>query len=271
MILKITRLLLIMFILLGIVLALPNIAFAEGGGKNKKTKEIFLPPVANDNNDDKDEITNSLQARVKQKSPAYQVIGRELTKKELEAYGKNLSKEDIETQFLPRESKLVIIRAAITIGEAKNASLIVQKINFTDLKTYEYLVAYFTDLKEKYGSVLKGLVTEQELKLDEKQIFEETAATAYKTTFGIEAENLSEEEKQKLYSFLKGNDATTLTKMIEVLMKSMTEDDKKEILFDLLDEVGRSDLKKNIEFVSKIIKQDFTYQNLRELLQELKK
>lgn len=246
---KIARLISVLLILLSIIFTnTSNSVFAQGGDDQK-----------------------NLQARVHPKTPAYLVLGRQLTKKEIAAYGKNLTKEDIIRQFLPKESKLVIIRAVITIGEAKNATEIVQRLYFPEPKTYEELVSYLQERREKYGSALKGIIAEEQFKEDDGQVFEETALEAYETVFGVLPEELSQEEKQQLFTNLKESDALTLTKIIEVLVRSMTKEDKKEILFGLLDEIGRADLKKNSDFVNKIINQeDLTYKELKGLLEELK-
>ncbi len=49
----------------------------------------------------------------------------------------------------------------------------------------------------------------------------------------------------------------------------MNEDIKKAILFRVLGEIGRSDLKNNPTFIKKIIGQEFTCEELRELLKNI--
>lgn len=203
--------------------------------------------------------------------PVFRVLGRHLTAREIGAYGKKLSYENAISQLLHREPDLVTVRALITVGAAKNAAYIVKNLYFSEPKTYEWLVKYFEDLKDKYGSVEKGVESEKNLKLSEKQIFEGTALKAYKTVFGVSPEDLTPAEQQDLFNFFKSKQATTFTKMVVLLVESLTEDDKKQILYELLDEINRKDLKQNNNFVSKILEQDFTHENLRELLQQLKK
>lgn len=205
-------------------------------------------------------------------SNAYRVLGRELTSPELRALnGVTLSYQQVIDNYLYKEFHLAVIRAAITVGEAKNASEILKIYHPNKEKPYEEVVKDFVNYREKYGSVLKGLESEENLKLDDEKIFEDTALEAYEEVFGIQSDDLTNEDKQDLFVLLKGRDALTYTKMIVVLTDSMTQKDKKGILFSLLDEIKRSDLKKNQKFVTKILEQKFTYKNLKKLLQELKK
>lgn len=207
----------------------------------------------------------------KQQSDFFRVLGREATLKEKQAYGK-LTQKQIEEQFLYRESTLAPIRALLAIGEAKNISILQQYLQYEEPRTYLKWIEYFTDLKEKYGSVEKGINAEKNLRLSEKQIFEGTALKAYKIVYGVSEEALSVEDREQLFNFLKGKEATTLSKMVAALVKSMTPDEKKDLLFGLLDEINRPDLKKKSEFTGKILKQEVvTYEYLKELLKELKK
>lgn len=208
---------------------------------------------------------------LKKKSPAYRVLGREFTPQERAANGGNLTFEQVKNNYLHKELHLSVIRAAITVGEAKYASEILKVYGNTKAKPYEEVVKDFVQYREKYGSVLKGVQSETNLKLSEEQIFEETALKAYKAVFGVDTDELTAQEKQDIYTFLKGKEALTYTKMIEVFVKTMTQDEKKNILFGLLKEIKRDDLIKNKKFVDKILEQDFTHENLKKLLQELKK
>lgn len=207
-------------------------------------------------------------------SASQQVLGRKLTKKEQDLY-LNLNKEEkieaFKNDILPREQNLVVVRALISLGESGNATEIINYLHFTETKTYSELFDSFTKLKEKYGSVRKGLEAENKFKLSEEDIFKDTALKAYKTVFGTDEEKLTTDEKNQLFTFLKSKEAPTYTKMIEVLVKSMNEQDKKSILFSLLSEIGRPDLKENEEFTKKILEQDFTHESLKKLLEPLRK
>ena len=59
--------------------------------------------------------------------------------------------------------------------------------------------------------------------------------------------------------------------MVETLKQTITPEVKKQILFSALDQVGRADLKTNDNFVNKMLEQDFTYENLIKLFEELRK
>ena len=205
---------------------------------------------------------------------SHEVLGRKLTTKEQNLY-LNLTREDkvdaFKNDILPREQNLVVVRALIAVGESGNATEILNYLHFTETKTYSKILDDFTKLKEKYGSVRKGLEAENKFKLSEEDIFKDTALKAYKTVFGTDEEDLTSEEKTQLFNFLRSKEALAYTKMIEALVKSLTEQDKKSILFGLLSEIGRPDLKENQEFQKKILEQEFTHENLKKLLEPLKK
>lgn len=214
-------------------------------------------------------------AQEEEKTTASQeVLGRKLTTKEQNLY-LNLSREEkieaFKNDILPREQNLVAVRALISVGESGNATEILNYLHFTETKTYTQLMDRFVKLKEKYGSVKKGLEAENKFKLSEEDIFKDTALKAYKTVFGTDEKDLTNEEKTQLFNFLRSKEAPTYTKMIEALVKSLTEQDKKSILFGLLTEIGRHDLKENEEFQKKILEQEFTHENLKKLLEPLKK
>ena len=205
-------------------------------------------------------------------SNAYRVLGRELTPLELKALnGVTLNYQQVIDNYLYKEDHLVVIRGAITVGEAKNASEILKAYHPSKEKPYEEVVKDFLNYREKYGSVLKAVQSENNLRLNDQEIFEDAALDAYEEVFGIQSDDLTNEDKQDLFNLLKGKNALTYTKMIVVLIDTMTPKDKKDILFSLLDEINRADLKKNQKFTNKILEQKFTNKNLKKLLQELKK
>lgn len=239
--------------------------FEDSDADNEATAE--KPQTKSEENEGEQYLSD-----ISKRSNAYRVLGRELTSPELRALnGVTLTYNQIIDNYLYKEFHLAVIRAAITVGEAKNASEILKIYHPNKENPYEEVVKDFVNYREKYGSVLKGLESEENLKLDDEKIFEDTALEAYEEVFGIKSDDLTNEDKQDLFNLLKGKNALTYTKMIVVLTDSMTQKDKKDILFSLLDEIKRSDLKKNQKFVTKILEQKFTYKNLKKLLQELKK
>ena len=200
-------------------------------------------------------------------SPAYTVLGRELTHTEIQTHGGSLTTSDIQHAFLSHEQKLVIVRALIAVGAGNDVNRVLQVYHFSGLKTFAELVHFFRALEDKYGSVKAGIESEFVYNMtDDREAFRKAAAKAYTVVLGVKEE---EQEKEQIYEYFKQREAKTFSEMQAVLLASLETDSqlKQKILFDALDEVGRSDLKTNKKFVKKILKQQFTHQQLMELLQ----
>lgn len=269
--------------LLGLVLSTINISFAQGEGPSANAKNLQAvkgDPVAEasseDSADDSSEQIDQSQGdqeappqeEVKPKqSSAYETLGRKLTEKEKKLY-QDSSPEELKSQLLYKEQKLVIVRSLLAVGEGESIKDVLKILPQTKPQTYTELVSYFGTLQDKYGDVLTGLETTLVYKGDDEQAFANAASKAYEAAFGVPKE---EQDKEKIVSFLKANKVVTYSQMIEALISSMTDEDKKNLLFKVLDEVGRPDLKKNEKFVGKILSQDFTYENLKRLLREIGK
>lgn len=198
---------------------------------------------------------------------AFDVLGRELTKREKEAYGEHLSKHDLKN-ILAGEQRLAIVRALITVGEENSTKQVLNVYSVSELKTYSELVEFFTGLKEKYGSVKTGIESEFVYNItDNDQAFKKAASRAYETVFGIPEDK--QENKEQTATFLTQSKATTYSKMVQTLMQTLTPDLKKQLLFNALDQIGRPDLKTNENFVNKLMEQEFTHEHLMELFKEL--
>ena len=217
----------------------------------------------------KNEDTNKgieTQARTKH-SLAYEILGRELTRREKDNYGDGLSTTDLKN-ILAGEQRLVIVRALITVGADDSVKGVLDVYPVSKLQTYSELVERFSGLTEKYGSVKAGIESEYVYNIkDDGQAFKKAASKAYETVFGIPEDK---QNKDQIFNFLTQSNALTYSKMIQVLMKTITPDVKKQILFNALDQIGRSDLKTSDKFVKKMLAQQFTYANLMKLFQELK-
>ena len=202
----------------------------------------------------------------KRQNPAYEVLGRKLTRVEQEAHG-NLSKNDLKNSILHREQRLVAVRALIAVGASKDIKEIIDVLPLTKLRTYVELLTYFNHLKEKYGSVLGGIKAEYVYSIvDDEQAFKQAAIKAYETTFGVPKEQQSVED---IVNFLKAKEAFTYSRMVAELVATMEYEDKQRMLFKALDEIGRSDLKNNNKFVNKLLEQDFTHESLKKLLEQI--
>ena len=200
-------------------------------------------------------------------SLSYEVLGRELTDRERQSYGDTLSKDDLKN-ILSGEQKLAIVRALITVGEKDSIKDVLNIYNISKLQTYNELVDYFNGMIEKYGSVRTGIEDEYVYNIkDNRQAFEKAASKAYETVFGVPEDK---QNKDQIFTFLTQSNALTYSKMILTLMKTITPDIKKQMLFNALDQVGRPDLKSNDTFITKMLEQEFTYTNLMELFKELK-
>ena len=259
------------------VLSFALVSFAQGQdpSTNANTDRRYLLKEKDLETDDANEETeepakeSETQTRVDKKSAAYQVLGRKLTPNEKELYD-DLNAKDLENQLLHKEYKLVIVRALLAIGEEENIKTVLEIIpTSSDQKTFLELYQYFTKLREKYGSVLKGLETEVvERNTDDKYAFENTAQKAYAEAFGVK---LVEEAKQQLLTYFKERKIFTYSEMVNNLVQTMSPDDKKDVLIRALEDIGRPDLKENAKFINKILGQSFTYINLMELFKPLKK
>lgn len=205
---------------------------------------------------------------------SYIVLGRKLTDKEGVLY-KNLNEEEkvqaIKNDILSREQNLVAVRSLLAVGEADNINLVISYLHFSDTTTFNDLVGEFTGLKEKYGSVKKGLEIENKYRLSDEEIFEQTSLKAYETVFCVSDKDLESDKKRQLFSYFKARGITKYTEMIQSLMSSMDSNDKKNLLFKVLGEIGRDDLRKDEKFINKMLEQDFTCENLRILFEKLKK
>ena len=208
-----------------------------------------------------------IQQRVKH-GLAFEILGRGLTQKEKSNYGDNITREDLKN-ILVREQGLTIVRALITVGEKDSVKDVLNVYQISKTQTYNELVDYFGGLVEKYGSVKAGFESEYIYNIkDDEQAFKKAAFKAYETVFGISEDK---QNKDQILDFLTQNNAITYSKMIQVLMQTMTPEVKRQILFKALDQVGRGDLKINDKFVNKILEQEFTYEHLMELFKELKR
>jgi hypothetical protein len=198
---------------------------------------------------------------------ALQVLGRRLTQREKASFGGDPSEGELKNNLLSREQRLVLVRALITIGET-DIKYVLGAYHFSKLQTYSELVERFSELTEKYGSVKAGIESEYISNIkDDKEAFKKAASKAYETVFGIPKDKQNEAE---ILAFLTQNKALTYSKMLQVLMQTITPEIKKQILFSALDQVGRADLKPNDKFTKKMLEQDFTYSNLIKLFQKLK-
>ena len=214
-------------------------------------------------------LSKSIEEPTKEKpSIPYEVLGRKLTEQERDLSG-DLDAKDLTGELVHREQRLIVVRALIAVGESENIEEILSILPQTKLKTFKELVGYFNDLTEKYGTVVDGLKAEIVYNVkDDEQAFRQAASKAYEKVFGIKRDK---QNIEGITNFLKSNKALTYTQMVTALAKSMTIDDKKEMLSRTLDEIGRADLKKNQAFMDKILAQQFTYENLKKLLQGLSK
>lgn len=210
------------------------------------------------------------------KSSASQIVlCRKLTNREKDLFV-NLSREDkisaIKNDILPREQRLVAVRALLAIGEGKHATEILKYLNFNELKTCEELIGYFKQLKSKHASVKEGLEEVYKLSLNEEQVFENAAIRVYNEVF-CPQEELKPEDKKQLLDFFKASQATEYSKMLQILIGTMDKEDKEELIKKILREVGRHDLidNKELNFVGKMVEQEnITCKNLRELFKQLK-
>ncbi len=206
------------------------------------------------------------QLRVKH-GLAFEVLGRELTERERNNYGDSLSRADLKN-ILAGEQRLAIVRALITVGADDSVKGVLAVYPVSKLQTYSELVERFSGLIEKYGSVKVGIESEYVYNIkDAGQAFKKAASKAYETVFGIPEDK---QNKDRIFTFLTQSNALTYSKMIQVLMQTITPEIKKQILFSALDQTGRPDLKTNNKFVQKMLAQQFTYANLMELFKELK-
>ena len=200
-------------------------------------------------------------------SNAYYVLGRELTKREKEANGDNLTKEQIKNTVLPNEQKLVIVRALVAVEAGNDIKRILDVYYPPDLQTFEDLIDYFTHLREKFGSVRTGIESEFVYNIrDDQEAFKKAASIAYQHVFGIPEDK---QDKDKIFGFLIQKNALTYSKMVNAFLEEMTPEMKKQILFTALDEVGREDLKANKKFVAKLLEQQITYEYLIKLLSDV--
>ncbi|MBI2996372.1 MAG: hypothetical protein HYY52_06670 [Candidatus Melainabacteria bacterium] len=239
-----------------------NNTFAQGDGD----KEL---EAALREDEDLSSVQPTQEGTHVQRSIAASVLGRELTQREKDSLGNDYTKHDVEIAFLANEQRLVIVRALLACGvPEENIKEILIIYQVSKLQTFKELVDYFTDLKERHGSVIDGIRDEFILNIkDYEQTFKKAAVRAYEIVFCIKLE--VENDIQQVVGFLKEQEALTFSKMVEVLMSALTPKQKEEMLFKALDKVGRSDLKENKEFTEKILAQEFTCENLSRMLQEL--
>ena len=244
-----------------LVLGFNNVSFAEGEDPDTNTK-------SGDKGFNKVEVNEDVEAEenpvLAAKGPGYKVLGRKLTEAERALYK---DEDSVKAALLHKEQKLVVVRALLAVGESKNIKEIVDLVVLDKLKTFTELINDFTELKEKSGSILKGLKDQSTYK-DDTQTLRDAASEAYLTVFGIAQED---QDLEKIVNYFKTNNATTFSKMVNLLVESMSPEDKKEMLFRTLDEIGRPDLKTNKAFTEKLLAQKFTYENLKTLLKEVAK
>ena len=211
-------------------------------------------------------ITGAALLRVKH-GLAFKILGRELTQRERDSYGDSLTEEGLKT-ILAREQRLVIVRALITVGETDIKYALDAYPTSSRLQTYDKLVRSFYELIEKYGSVKTGIKLEyvENIK-DSGEALKRAASRAYETVFGIPEDK---QDKEQILPFLAQNNATTYSKMVQVLIQTITPEVKKQILLNALDQSERPDLKTNDKFVKKMLEQTFTHKELMKLFIELK-
>lgn len=243
-----------------VITGFSNLVLAQDDENTDDSVQEESAPEENNRED------NHEAARVDENSPAHRVLGRQLTAAEHENYGK-LDEISLENQLLYKEQRLVIVRALVAIGEGDDVEAILNKLP-TIRKTFIGLVEEFTELKEKYGTVIKGVdsVYGSNNKNDE-YAFNEAAHEAFQTVF---CKALEGEEEAQFLKYFKDKDSLTYSKMVAELQSIMTDDVKKNILFKILNDIGRPDLQTNQKFVNKILSQSFTCANLSRLLKEVK-
>lgn len=247
-----------------------NFSYAQGESPGTSTKKYQIDESTFEDEEDGTGETSADVSpeedehllRMKQ-NPAYEVLGRKLSEQEKDIYGK-LSAKEIKEQLLHREQKLVLVRAAVATGASEDLEEILGLYDTTKLRTFTELVREFQGYIEKYGSLKEGLRAELVLKIDDEQAFRQAALRAYYSVFGIKSSEI-----EAISKFLKAHDAITYSKMIETLARTLTPDDKKEMLFRALEQIGRPDLKQRKDFTEKLLSQNFTYETLLKLLKQI--
>lgn len=231
---------------------------------------IALAQEATDNaaqtEDSEEQETTENKPAANENTAAYKVLGRQLTNAEKSNY-ESLDEEELKNQRLHIEQRLVIVRALISIGEGDEVEEILKKMP-TVRKTFSELVVDFTDLKERYGTVIAGVNSVYvSNNTDDEYAFNEAAHEAFETVF---CKALEGEEETQFLKYFKDKSSLTYSRMVIELQSIMTPEMKKAILFKILDEIDRADLKTNKKFVDKILGQTFTCANLSKLLKEVK-
>lgn len=231
-------------LILCITFNLPFLSFAQEDPPDSTTTEV----------EDKNEES---------KNPAFEVLGRKLTKPEKLLYG-NLGAEGIKNALLHKEQRLVIVRAVVATGNSNDAGKVLSLMHISELITYRELIDYFYNLIERYGSVVDGLLAGSSE--DPEAAFKNAASIAYEEVYGVPRE---QQNIESILSFFKAHEVSTYTEMIDLLVSSMTQEDKVKLLKKALAVVGRLDLIGNKKFVNKIISQKFTYGKLLKLLRQI--
>ena len=239
------------------------------GDNTKNGHEMERQLELNDDEDDESEPTGedepdtTTMERKESVDPVYEVLGRKLTKAERSLYA-DATKDDIKNGLLHKEQRLVIVRALVAIGEGDDARNVLRLMTISELKTYRELVQYFKGLKENSGSVVVGLL-EQSNK-DPETAFRNAASFAYEGVYGVGKE---QQDIQSILNYFRSHQVSKYSEMVNLLVDSMTQEDRKKLLTKALNAVGRIDLIDNENFVKKIVEQKFTYEKLLKLLKQI--
>ncbi len=240
------------------------------GGNAKNGHEMERELELNDDGDDDagpadadEEPDATTMKRKESGDPVYEVLGRKLTNAEKSLYA-DATEDDIKNGLLHKEQRLVIVRALVAIGEGDDARNVLRLMTVSELKTYRELVQYFKVLKEDFGSVVVGLL-EQSNK-DPETAFKNAASFAYEGVYGVGKE---QQDIQSILNYFKSHQVSKYSEMVNLLVDSMTQEDRKKLLIKALNAVGRIDLIDNENFVKKIVEQKFTYEKLLKLLKQI--
>lgn len=211
------------------------------------------------------------QGEVSGMSVAHKVLGRDLTEHEVDSLGSHYDENTIKLQFLHREHNLVTVRALSSVGVIPTKDLITE-LYFENDKTYTELKEYLFDLKEKYGSVEKGL-EHRNLTKDKDAIFQHAVAAAFKEVYCLTVEEAypSAANRSQLYSYLRSKEAIHHSEIKRVLIDNLDREDKIAIYNRVVTKADMAYLKKKDKFRKTIIDQEFTCDSFYEVLKQLSK
>lgn len=222
---------------------------------------------------------SEVQSNFDENDPAYRVLGRKLTQKEIASLsGVKTTEEIIAQEFLHDEDLLVKVRAISFFGVNPSSDLIAELYFDKQMKFIE-MVNYLHNLEQRYGSIEKGLENIRSASGNENKILEDKIELAYEEVTGASIVNdFGSNALSQYVKYFKTKGIDNYDDIVNEFVTNVLEADaeeKKSVMKLAMKDAGFTqervnNLMGNKRFIDSVMNQRFTHHSLVTLFHNLK-